>query len=330
LTEFPRPGGRLVSRALGLAAFAALAGFAVLAVRRAPPEALPKLRDARPLLLASAAAVYGAAFFLRGLRLNLLLPTGDRLPAARAGTLSASALFLIQVIPFRGGEIAAWAAYRAALGSGWLRSGAVLAVVRLIDSSVLILIGLAGGASLAHRGRSPAFGAAAALAFAAGAAALLLLPRLAGPGAFRLAARFPDGSRRRRFAAEIGEALRVAHERPRAYFASVAAAGGASAIQVGALWLMLAGLRVAVSPAAVAFSAVSAALISNAIPSPLGNFGTSESGFTAGLFLDGVPLPLGFVSAALIHLLSTATAGLVGSPFLLGRARRLLSDAPNR
>ncbi|MGE5346356.1 MAG: lysylphosphatidylglycerol synthase domain-containing protein [Acidithiobacillales bacterium] len=330
MTEFPRPGGRLATRALGLAAFVVLAGFAVLIVREAPSGALPRLREARPLLLAAGALVYAAAFSLRGLRLNLLLPPGERLSGARAGTLSASALFLVQVIPFRGGELATWAAYRAALRTGWIRSGAVFAVAKLVDTAVLILVGLAGGALVALRGRSPAFGAAAALAFVAGAAALLLVPRLASAGAFRLAGRFPEGTRRRRLVTEIGEALRVAHERPRDYLASVAAATGCSVIQVGALWLMLAGFRVAASPGAVALAVFSAALVSSTIPSPVGTFGSAESGFTAALALEGVPIPLGFVTAALLHLLSTATAGLVGLPFLLGEAGRHLRDAPPR
>jgi len=328
LTEFPRPGGRLASRALGLLVFAVLAGFAVLAVRRAPPETLPSLREARPLLLAAGAVAYGAGFFLRGVRLNLLLPPGERLSPARAGTLSASALFLVQVIPFRGGELATWAAYRAALEKGWIRSGAVLAVAKLVDSAVLILVGLAGGALVALRGRSATFGTTAALAFLAGAAALLLVPRFAGAGVLRLAGRFPEGSRRRRLVAEIGEALRVAHERPRDYMGSVAAAAGCSLVQIGAVWLMLVGLRVAASPGAVAFAVFSAALLSAAIPSPVGNFGPTESGFTAALLLEGVPVPLGLVAAGILHLLSTATAGLVALPFLLGGAGRRLKDLP--
>ncbi len=322
MTEFPRPVGRHAARALGLAAFAALAGFAVLALRRAPPGTLPSLREARPLLLAAGAVVYGAAFFLRGARLNLLLPPGDRLSGSRAGTLSASALFLVQVIPFRGGELATWAAYRAALATGWIRSGAVFAVAKLVDTAVLVLVGLAGAALVALRGRSSAFGAAAAVAFLAGAAGLLLVPRLAGAGATRLAGRFPEGSRRKRLVTEIGEALRVAHERPRDYLAAVASAAGCSLVQVGALWLMLTGFRVVASPGAVAFAVFSAALVSSTIPSPVGTFGPTESGFTAALALEGVPVPLGLVTAALLHLVTTATAGLVGLPFLLGRRWR--------
>lgn len=317
MTALARSGGRLVSRALGLVAFAALAGFAVLAIRRAPPETLPKLREARPLLLAAGFAAYGAAFFIRGARLNLLLPPDERLPGTRAGSLSAAALFLVQVVPFRGGELASWALYRIALGAGWVRSGAVFAVVKIVDSGVLILAGLSGAALLGLAGRATGLGAAAAIGAAGGAAGLLLAPRLAGRGADRLAGRFPEGSRRQRLAAEIGAALRVAHERPHRYLASIAAAAACLAVQLGAIWLMLRGLHVAASPGVVALALLSAAVVSAAIPSPAGNFGPSESGFTAALLLAGVPVPLGLVVAGILHLLSTLAAGLVGLPFLI-------------
>jgi uncharacterized membrane protein YbhN (UPF0104 family) len=327
LTALDRSGGRLVSRALGLALFAALAAFTVLAVRRAPPETLTRLREARPLLLAAGFVAYGAAFFIRGARLNFLLPPDERLSGPRAGSLSAAALFLVQVLPFRGGELASWALYRVALGVGWVRSGAVFAVVKFVDSGVLILAGLSGAALFGLRGRATGLGAAAAVAAATGAAGLLLAPRLAGRGADRLARRFPEGSRRQRLAVEIGAALRVAHEQPRRYFASIAAAAACLAVQLGALWLMLRGLRVAASPGVVALALFSAAVVSVAVPSPAGNFGPSESGFTAALLLEGVPLPLGLVAAGLIHLFSTLAAGLVGLPFLIA-ARRTRTPRP--
>jgi len=202
-------------------------------VRRAPPETLAKLGEARLSLLAAGTVLYGAGFFLRGARLNFLLPPGEPLPVARAASLSAATLFLVQVLPFRGGELASWALYRIALGAGWVRSGAVFAVVKIVDSGVLVLAGLSGAALLAVAGRALGIGAAAAAGAAAGAAGLLLAPRLAGRGADRLSGRFPEGSRRRRLAAEIGTALRVAHEQPRRYLAAIAAAASCLAVQLG-------------------------------------------------------------------------------------------------
>jgi len=327
LSSPDRPNGRFLSRALSLAAFVAVVAFAGLAVRRAPPETLAKLGEARLSLLAAGTVLYGAGFFLRGARLNFLLPPGEPLPVARAASLSAATLFLVQVLPFRGGELASWALYRIALGAGWVRSGAVFAVVKIVDSGVLVLAGLSGAALLAVAGRALGIGAAAAAGAAAGAAGLLLAPRLAGRGADRLSGRFPEGSRRRRLAAEIGTALRVAHEQPRRYLAAIAAAASCLAVQLGAIWLMLGALHVAASPGVVALALLTSAIASAAIPSPAGNFGPSESGFTAALLLGGVPLPLGLVVAGILHLLSTLSAGAVGLPFLLewlrGRRERL-------
>ncbi|MFI5181295.1 MAG: lysylphosphatidylglycerol synthase domain-containing protein [Thermoanaerobaculia bacterium] len=317
---------RTVSRLVATAAFAAIALFAVAAVRSAPEGTFAHLSAADPLLLGLGFLAYGTAFFFRGARLNFLLPEGSQIPAAHAWSLSAASLFLVQVVPLRGGELATWAAIRSALGTGWLRSGAVFFAAKLVDTAVLVLAGLAGVAVTLASGRAPAFGNAAGAAAAAGALLLLLAPRLAGGAAGRLAARLPEGSRRGRFAREMAEALLVARERPRRYLAAVAAASACTVLHVVAVSLMLRGLGIEVSPGSVAVALFFSAAASTAIPSPVGNFGPTETGFTAGLALAAVPLPLGLVAAGILHLLSTLSAGLAGLPFLVRHGGRAFSE----
>jgi uncharacterized membrane protein YbhN (UPF0104 family) len=311
------PPRRTATRLFALAAFAALALFGVAAVRSAPEETFARLRAANLPLLAAGFVAYGIAFFFRGARLNLLLPAESRISAPRAWSISAASLLLVQVVPLRGGELATWAAIRAALGTGWIRSGAVFFAAKLVDSAVLILVGLAGAAAALAAGRAPALGLAAGAASAAGSALLLLAPRLAGEAAGRLAARLPEGSRRARVVRELSEALAVARERPRRYLAAVAAAAACTATHVAAVSLMLRGLGIEVSPGGVAVALLFSALASSTIPSPLGNFGPTETGFTAGLALAGVALPVGLVAAGLLHLLSTLSAGVAGIPFFV-------------
>ena len=315
------PPRRGVSRLAATLAFVLLAALAAAAVRRAPAGTFARLGRADPLLLAAGLATYAFAFLFRGLRLNLLLPPAERLPAGRAASLSAASLFLVQVVPLRGGELATWAAIRSALGTGWLRSGAVYFAVKLVDTAVLLLAGLAGAAATLVAGRSPGIGAAAGAAAGAGALLLLFAPRLAGGAAGRLAARFPEGSRRARFGREVADALAIARGNPRRYLGAVAASATCTALLVLALSAMLAGLGVGLSPAGVAVALLLSALTAAAIPSPVGNFGPSETGFTAGLALAGIPLPVGVVAAGILHLLSTVAAGLAGLPFLLRRGR---------
>jgi uncharacterized membrane protein YbhN (UPF0104 family) len=295
----------------------AVAVFAVAAVRRAPEETFARLRAADLLLLASGFAAYGIAFLFRGARLNFLLPAESRISALRAWSLSAASLFLVQVVPLRGGELATWAAIRSALGTGWLRSGAVFFAAKLVDSAVLILVGLGGTAAGLAAGRASVLSLAAAATTAAGAVLLLLAPRLAGVVAERLLPRLPEGSRRARVVREVSEALGVASERPGRYLAAVAAAAACTATHVAAVFLMLRGIGIEVSPGGVAVALLFSALVSSTVPSPLGNFGPTETGFTAGLAFAGVPLPVGLVAAGLLHLLSTLSAGLAGLPFFV-------------
>ena len=317
---------RSVSRLFALAAFAAFALFAVAAVRSAPEGTFAKLRSADPLLLGAGSAAYALAFLFRGARLNLLLPEEGRIPAARAWSLSAASLFLVQVVPLRGGEIATWAAIRAALGTGWLRSGAVFVAAKMVDTAVLVLAGLTGAAVALVSGDAPVFGAAAWGAVAAGGALLLLAPRLAGQAAGWLAGRFPDGSRGARLAREVSDALLVARQSPRRYLAAVTMAAATTAMHVGAIFLMLRGLRIDVSLAGIALALFLSALAFSSIPSPFGNFGPAETGFTAGLTLAGIPVPVGLVASVILHVLLTLSSGLAGLPFLVRYGGKVFSE----
>lgn len=281
-------------------------------------DALAALAEARPLPVLAGALVYAAAFSARSFRLNLLLQPAERLPFLRGASLSAAATFLLQVIPFRGGEVASWAAYGKALGSGWARSGAVFALVKAVDTAALLLVGLAGAALLGLRRGAPALGGTAAALVLLGALALLLGPRLAGSLLRALARRLPDGSRRREAAAQLAEGLAIARTAPGRYALSVLASLAFLAGHLAALALILRGLGVPASVAGLAFASLTSVTTASVIPSPAGTFGPMESGFAAGLLLDGVPLARGLVGATLLHLVTTATAGLCGLPFLVG------------
>jgi len=284
-------------------------------------DALAALAEARPLPVLAGALVYAAAFSARSFRLNLLLPPAERLPFLRGASLSAAATFLLQVIPFRGGEVASWAAYKKALGSGWARSGAVFALVKAVDTAALLLVGLAGAALLGLRRGAPALGGTAAALVLLGALALLLAPRLVGSLLRALARRFPDGSRRRETAAQLAEGLAIARTEPGRYVLSILASLAFLAGHLAALALILRGLGLPASVAGLAFASLTSVTTAAVIPSPAGTFGPMESGFAAGLLLDGVPLARGLVGAALLHLVTTATAGLCGLPFLLRRGQ---------
>lgn len=309
------------SRALAVALAAALLALFAVVLTRAPEGTFAALEKARPLPVAAGLVLYAASFSVRAVRLNALLPDGDRLPFGRAMSLSAAATFLLQVVPFRGGELASWAAYRDALSAGWLRSGAVFALVKAVDTAALVLVGLAGAAVLSSRGGASILGGAAALLALAGAILLLLAPRIGTALLGFLAARLPEGSRRRRAAEELKGGLAVAHEKPARYLLSVATALLFLAGHVGAVLLILLGLGIPATAAGVALASLAGTGAAALLPSPAGTFGPLESGFAAGLLADGVPIALGLVASALVHVLMTAAAGLAGLPFFLFRRK---------
>lgn len=272
-------------------------------------------------------ALYGLAFLTRALRLNLLLPDEEHLPLARAASLSAAATFLLQVIPFRGGELAGWAAYRRALGSGWARAGAVFALVKVIDSACVVLLGLGGAAALASRHGGAVLGTGTGLLVACGAVALLILPGPAARLLLRVSSRMKENGRARRAFSEIAHTLGDAAARPSRYLGAVLLALAFLGLYLAAMALVCRGLGVPTSLAGLSFAALTSITTAALLPSPAGTFGPNESGFAAGLAFDGLPLATGIVTGAILHILLTAAAGLVGLPFLLS-ARRAGREKP--
>ena len=76
---------------------------------------------------------------------------------------------------------------------------------------------------------------------------------------------------------------------------------------------------------ALAFASLASVLSAAVLPSPAGTFGPMESGFAAGLALEGVPLVLGATVTGAVHLLTTIACGIVGLPLLLQRCERSVS-----
>ncbi len=318
-TPEPSPRRARLRRLAGTAVTLLLVLLLVRLAGSAPREGLARLARIDVPLAAAALAVYALGFGARALRLNLLLPEHERLPVTTGWALSGASTFLLQVVPFRGGEIASWALYRRVLGVGWARAGAVFVLVKTVDSATMLVVGLAGGAVLALRRGSPVLGNAAAAAVVAGVVALALLPRLGGSAARALALRSPEGSRRRRALSEMADGLQVAHDAPRAYLLAFAGALGFLAAHLAALALLMRALGVPSTVAGLAFASLTSVLSAAVVPSPAGTFGTMESGFAAGLALDGIAPGLGAAAAAIAHVLTTGVCGLLGLPLLVGR-----------
>jgi uncharacterized membrane protein YbhN (UPF0104 family) len=285
----------------------------------APADVLGRLRRARAELLAAGVGVYALAFAARAARLNLLLPPGDRIPFGRAWSISGATTFLLQVLPFRGGEVASWALYRRVLGTGWARAGAIFVLVKTLDSAAFLLAGLAGAAAFAMRSGVPVLGGVTATAVGAGAVLLVLLPRLGVPAVEGLARRFSGRPRLARGLAELAEGLRVARESPRAYLLAFGGALVFLGVHFAALAILFAALGLTPSLPALAVASLTSVLSAAVLPSPAGTFGPMESGFAAGLALEGVPLALGATVTGAVHLLSTLACGIVGLPVLLRR-----------
>lgn len=312
----------------GTAAAAVLAAFLVRAIAKAPPGTFDRLRSARPLPLLLGTALLWAGYLARGARLELLLPRAERIGVARGSALAGGATFLLQVVPFRGGEVASWALYRRELGGSWTRSGAVFVLVKLVDSAAILVVGLAGAAALALRGGHAALGRTTAGVVALGILALLLLPAAGSALLRRLAARLPEGSRRRRAAEDVEAGLRVAHEAPRSYLLALAGALTYLAIHLLGVRTVLSGLSIEVTAATLAFSTLTSVLTAAFIPSPTGTFGTAESGFAAALALEGIPVALGVAAGAVVHLALVVAAGGAGLPLILASGRKGAAAPP--
>jgi uncharacterized membrane protein YbhN (UPF0104 family) len=322
--EGPRPGTApltLSKKIFSLAFAAALLVLLALAFRRSSAELVSRLSSASPSLVALGFLLNGLAFASRALRLNLLLPKGEEVPSGRAWSVSGATTFLLQVMPFRSGELGTWAALRAVLGATWARSAAVFALVKLLDTATLLLAGVAGAAWLLLDRGTPALGAAAAAACVAGAGLLLVLPAVSGRLVAWLAPKLPEGGWRRAFAEEILGGLVVARRAPGRYLGAAVAAFGFLALHLAALYATAKGLGLPLHPATLAVALLASITTAAVIPSPAGTFGPYESGFAAAAALDGLPLAAGAVLGGLLHLLTTLAAGAVGLRFFLGRLR---------
>ena len=311
----------LSKKIFGAAIVLALLALLVVAFRKSSADLFPHLASANPWIVALGFLLNILAFGVRAFRFNLLLPPADRIPVATAWSLSGATTFLLQVMPFRSGEIASWASIRAALGASWARSGAVLALVKLLDTATLLLAGLAGAAWLLFTHGTHVLGVGVAALVLLGAALLLALPLAGGRLLVSLVPRLPENSRRHAIAREVAEGLSVARRAPGSYAMATAAAAAFLALHVPALWLTARGLGLPIHPATLLVALFTSIATAAVLPSPAGTFGPYESGFAAATALDGVPLATGAVLGGLLHLLTTLAAGAVGLPFFLGRLR---------
>ena len=311
----------LSKKIFGAAIVLALLALLVVAFRNSSADLSSHLASANPWLVALGFLLNILAFGVRAFRFNLLLPPADRIPVATAWSLSGATTFLLQVMPFRSGEIGSWASIRAALGASWARSGAVLALVKLLDTATLLLAGLAGGAWLLFTRGTLVLGIGVAALVLLGAAFLLALPLAGGRLLVSLVPRLPENSRRHAIAREVAEGLSVARRAPGSYAMATAAAAAFLALHVPALWLTARGLGLPIHPATLLVALFTSIATAAVLPSPAGTFGPYESGFAAATALDGVPLATGAVLGGLLHLLTTLAAGAVGLPFFLGRLR---------
>jgi len=311
----------LSKKIFGVSLVLALLALLAIAFRTSSAEIFSRLSSANPWLIALGFLLNVLAFGVRAYRFNLLLPPADRIPVAAAWSLSGATTFLLQVMPFRSGEIGSWASIRAALGASWARSGAVLALVKVLDTSTLLLAGLAGSAWLLYARGTHVLGIGVAALVLVGAAFLLALPLAGGRLLVFLVPRLPENRRRQAIAREVAEGLSVARRAPGSYALAAAAAGGFLSLHVSALWSIARGLGLSIHPATLLVALFTSVATAAVIPSPAGTFGPYESGFAAAAALDGVPLATGAVLGGLLHVLTTLAAGAVGLPFFLGRLR---------
>lgn len=311
----------LSKKFFGVALAVALLVLFAVAFRRSSAEFSSRLASANLWLVALGFLLNVLALGVRALRFNLLLPRADRIPVATAWSLSGATTFLLQVMPFRSGDIASWAAIRGALGASWARAAAVVALVKLVDTATLLLGGLAGAAWLLFTRGTNVLGFSAAALVLAGSGFLLALPFAGGRLVTALLPRLPRNSHRHSFAREIADGLSVARNDPGAYALAAAAAAGFLALHVPALWFTARGLGLSIHPATLLVALFASIATAAVLPSPAGTFGPYESGFAAAAALDGLPLAGGALLGGCLHLLTTLAAGATGLPFFLSRLR---------
>lgn len=318
----------ILAAAGGTLALAVLVLLFVRAVGNAPPGTFDRLRSAHGLPIVLGTLLIFAGQAARGVRLELLLPKGERIGLVRSAALAGASTFLLQIVPFRGGEVASFALYRRILGVSWTRSAAVFVLVKVVDGAAILIIGLFGAAHIAHRRGEAVFADAVVAVAALCVLGLIALPAAGTAALLWLLPRLPEGSRRRRAALELVAGLRVAREEPWAYLLALSGALTHLTIHILGLKTVLSGLGLEVSFGTLAFSALASVLTAALIPSPAGTFGSAETGFAGALVLDGIPVPLGVAAGAAAHVSMVLAAGLAGLPIaweILARRR-----APDR
>jgi uncharacterized membrane protein YbhN (UPF0104 family) len=325
-----RPPLTLSKKIFGVACVLALLALLVVAFRKSSADLFPHLASANPWIVALGFLLNVLAFGVRAFRFNLLLPPADRIRFTTAWSLSGATTFLLQVMPFRSGEIASWASIRAALGASWARSAAVFALVKLLDTATLLLAGLTGAAWLLFSRGTHVLGLSVAALVLFGAGLLLALPFAGGWLLASLVPKLPTGGRRQAIAREVAEGLSVAREEPGSYALAAAAASAFLALHIPALWLTARGLGLPIHPATLAVALFTSIATAAVLPSPAGTFGPYESGFAAAVTLDGIPLAGGAILGGCLHLLTTLAAGLTGLPFLLSHLSRLRENRASR
>ena len=311
----------LSKKILSLSLVVALVALFAIAFRRSSADLFSRLSHANLWFVGLGFLLNVLAFAPRALRLNLLLPRGEQVPFGRAWSVSGATTFLLQVMPFRTGEVGTWASLRSVLDATWARSAAVFALAKVLDTATVILTGVAGAAWLLLSRGTSVLGAAAAAACVAGAGLLLVLPAVSGRLVAWLLPRLPEGGRRRAVAEEVLEGLAVARRAPARYLGAALAAFAFLALHLGALFMIAKGLGLPLHPATLAVVLLASITTAAVLPSPAGTFGPYESGFAAAAALDGLPLATGAVLGGLLHLLTTLAAGAVGLSFFLERLR---------
>ncbi|MBM4372469.1 MAG: flippase-like domain-containing protein [Deltaproteobacteria bacterium] len=238
------------------------------------------------------AGLWMGVYAVRTARFRRLAP---RTRPATMFWITAVHTLLLRLLPFRTGELSYGLLVRRAGTAGLGESLLGLLLLRIMDATAVMLVFIAtllafGGAYLGDRG----FGlVAAAAAGVAGAAGILLLPRLLRGLSAVL----------RRGAGALGSRAAAARSllvRGEAVVASLEAVGPRTLVVLGALsvlqWLLtfaafyaiLAAFSVPVGPARTVLGAT-AAVVSGVLPiGGIGSFGTLEAGWALGFVLVGL------------------------------------------
>ena len=277
--ERPEQRGRRTLVRVVQAGLALLLIAAVVSV--ATPEAFAGLiRRTRPEGVALAAACYVAVSILRGLRLATLAPLAPARAILVATSVQAGAGILLASRAFDLAGLGTWAGAAIALGWGLERPLVLAAAVLL----VLPLV---------------------ALPFVTGALDRLVTRCLA-----------PRGTRWRRRARHVRR-LGATIEELRRQPLRLVAAMALSLLIWGGIWLSIWVLLRAMAhpwPMTDVVLGATAATVATFVPiNILGNFGTLETGWTAGFVALGIPLETAAASGLAVHSWSLLVTVIVGS-----------------